>query len=131
MSMAHNQERIYEALQAAGRPLSAYELLDRVRTFGISAPPTVYRALDRLVESGRAHRLESLNAYIACNAPDHQHDQAVFAICTDCGSVDEYDAPRIFASLKKLAKGNRFDFESAVIELKGRCGACGTPGSHT
>ena len=124
MPRTPNHERVFEILQAAGRPLGAYELLDRVRSFGISAPPTVYRALERLVESGRAHRLESLNAYVACGAPGHKDNQVVFAICRECGSTDEVIAPSIFASLKKRAKAIGFAPDSATIELKGLCGAC-------
>lgn len=129
--LVRNHERVYDVLRAAGRPLSAYELLDRVREFGISAPPTVYRALDRLLESGRAHRLESLNAYVACGDPGHSHDQVVFAICRDCHGTSEFAAPRVFASLKRQAGAKGFVVDTVVVELKGLCRACAERAAHT
>ena len=69
-----NVEEVYDALRTLNRPMSAYQVLDQVREHGISAPPTVYRALEQLVEQGRVHRLESMNAYVACCDPEHQHD---------------------------------------------------------
>src|SRR4029079_7551003 len=79
-SAADQDKIIVEALRGIGRPVSAYELIEQVRGKGVSAPPTVYRALQRLIDDGLAHRLESLNAFVACNHPHHP-GKAVFAIC--------------------------------------------------
>ena len=81
-SAADQDKIIVDALRDVGRPLSAYELIEKVRVKGVSAPPTVYRALQRLIDDGLAHRLESLNAFVACEHPHHQ-GKAVFAICAD------------------------------------------------
>ena len=62
---------IVEALKSAGRPVSAYEIIDQLREQAVLAPQTVYRALDRLIASGSAHRLESLNAFVACAHATH------------------------------------------------------------
>src|SRR5215212_9922141 len=83
------QKRVHRILSAAQNPLSAYEVLDRMRAKGAVTPPTVYRSLDKLIEKGLAHRLESLNAYVTCKHPHHQ-DMAAFAICEVCGSVIEF-----------------------------------------
>ena len=83
---ADQDKIIVEALRGVGRPVSAYELIEQVRAKGVSAPPTVYRALQRLIGDGLAHRLESLNAFVACNHPHHP-GKAVFAICDACGTV--------------------------------------------
>ena len=82
-------EELYRVLRAAASPMTAYEILDAVRSKGISAPTTVYRALSRLMRAGLAHRLESMNAYVACAEPEQRHDMAIFAICLDCGRTDE------------------------------------------
>lgn len=119
-----NHERIYQALQEAKAPMSAYELLDAVREHGISAPPTVYRALERLVEEGRAHKLESAKAYVACCDPGHDHETAVFAICRHCGRIEELIEPDILAELSRHAALRGFAVETASIELKGHCADC-------
>lgn len=121
-----NHERVFQALQAAKTPMSAYELLDAVRPHGISAPPTVYRALERLVEEGRAHKLESAKAYVACCDPSHGHGTAVFAICRDCGGIEELIEPAIVADLRRHGARRGFAVDAASIELKGHCAACQT-----
>jgi hypothetical protein len=72
--------------QRSERPLSAYTILDQLRDQGFRAPLQVYRALDKLVEFGLVHRLESLNAFVACRHPDcEDHETIAFMICEKCG----------------------------------------------
>jgi Fur family zinc uptake transcriptional regulator len=101
-----------------------HEVLDTVRPQGISAPPTVYRALNHLIKKGLAHRLESINAYVACVEPHRRHDSAVFAICTDCDSIDEFFDIRILKRLHAKASERSFKVDSTTIEMMGRCAAC-------
>lgn len=124
-SAADQDKIIVEALRGVGRPLSAYELIEEVRGKGVSAPPTVYRALQRLIEDGLAHRLESLNAFVACDHP-HHHGKAVFAICDACGSVKEFDNPAAVKNLQAWAGKNDFKVRSMTMEIRGRCGDCST-----
>lgn len=119
-----NHERVYQALRRAGAPRTAYQLLEEMRADGISAPPTVYRALERLVRDGSAHRLESLNAYVACSSPGHRHDSPVFVICGQCGSIAELVEPRVTAALRRCAVEAGFVIDHATVELTGRCAAC-------
>jgi len=118
---------IVDALRVVGRPLSAYEIIDQLRDKGLTAPPTVYRALNRLIEDGLAHRLESLNAFVACRHP-HHHDrgagQAVFAICDRCGSARELEQPEVVRLLGETAAGIGFALKEMTVELSGRCAAC-------
>lgn len=114
---------IVEALRGARRPVSAYELIDQLREKAVLAPQTVYRALDRLIATGAAHRLESLNAFVACSHSRHE-GRAVFAICESCGIVDEFDEPRAVESLSAWAKKARFTVREMTLELRGRCNAC-------
>lgn len=125
---APDQDRIVvEALRGVGRPVSAYELIEQLRDKGLSAPPTVYRSLNRLIEDGLAHRLESLNAFVACRH-DHEHGHgagaAVFAICDGCGTVLEFDAPGATDQLKAWAKTAEFSVRTMTLELRGRCAQC-------
>ena len=104
--------------------MSAYELLDAVRPNGISAPPTVYRALTRLIGEGLVHRLESINAYVACADSEHHRDPAVFTICRDCGQVDELPEGKLVRQLQDRAMQRGFRVETTTIELSGRCASC-------
>jgi Fur family zinc uptake transcriptional regulator len=114
---------IVKALRDAGRPVSAYELIDQLRETAILAPQTVYRALDRLIAIGAAHRLESLNAFVACSHTRHE-GRAVFAICESCGSVNEFDQPEAVAALAAWAKRAEFSVREMTLELRGRCKSC-------
>lgn len=121
---APNHQRILRILQSARGPMTAYEVLDAARKHEISAPPTVYRALNKLIEQGAAHRLETINAYVACVDSQHRHGAAAFAICRDCGSVEELDESDTLRRLRATADKRGFKIETAVIELNGQCSAC-------
>lgn len=119
-----NHRTVFAALRKAGRPLTAYQLIDAVRSKGISAPPTVYRALDRLIAEGHAHRLESLNAFVACTH-DHPHASAtVFMICDDCGNAEEITDTDVAVRLDGRAREFSFHAETTTIEMHGHCSAC-------
>lgn len=114
---------IVEALRGAGRPVSAYELIDQLREKAVLAPQTVYRALDRLIAMGAAHRLETLNAFVACSHSRHE-GRAVFAICETCGTVNEFDEPKAVDGLTAWAKKAKFAVREMTLELRGRCNDC-------
>lgn len=125
---AEVQDRmIAAALRDAGRPVSAYELIDQLRDEAVLAPQTVYRALGRLIAEGQAHRLESLNAFVACQHLKHGDGEAtVFAICETCGTVNEFDSDKSLAALRAWAKVQHFEIRQMTLELRGRCGNCHT-----
>ena len=94
VTLTKNQSLVLEALKASAAPLSAYALLDQLRPSGFRAPLQVYRALDRLIEQGSVHKLESINAFMACcqdHDHGHHHGVAGFAICDTYGQVSEFD----------------------------------------
>lgn len=125
MPLTTNQQRVFTTLVEAQRPLSAYAVLDKVRGAGFSAPTQVYRALERLLEEGMVHRLESLNAYVSCTCTEgHSHGPMAFAICDDCGGVDEIVDNSLQRYLGRWAKSHAFALRSAAIELHGQCAAC-------
>ena len=121
--LTRNQRMVLDCLLAAGRPLTAYGLLDRLRAEGLAAPPTIYRALERLTELHHVHRIESLNAYVACCAHGHTSEVAL-VICRDCGNVTELEAEPAFATLKAEAKRSGVAVDKAHLELVGTCDAC-------
>jgi Fur family zinc uptake transcriptional regulator len=115
---------IVEALRDVGRPVSAYELIEELRSKASLAPQTVYRSLDRLIAEGQAHRLESLNAFVACRHASHEGETAVFAICNDCGTVSEFDEPAAVDRLAAWARKAKFAVDRMTLELRGRCRDC-------
>jgi Fur family transcriptional regulator, zinc uptake regulator len=104
--------------------MSAYAILDAIRSHRITTPMTVYRALSRLIADGAVHRLESLNAYVACSDHQHTHGQTVFAICRDCGHVDELAEAGVVQRLRSDVARLGFHVEATTIELTGRCVSC-------
>lgn len=110
-------------LRKAKAPLSAYAILDRVRVAGISYPPTVYRALNDLIELGMVHRLQSRAAFVAC---DHGScdGKAAFAICRECGKVVEIslsdkDERQLLALTPRAIAA-----EQITLEIAGLCASC-------
>lgn len=130
-SLTKNQKLVFGALSSASTPLSAYQLLDVLRGDGFRAPLQVYRALDQLRAAGLVHRLESMNAFVACRhahdeAHDHHHAETpvAFAICRKCGAVAELSDAAMEKSLGKLCAGSGFKAEKATIEISGLCPEC-------
>jgi Fur family zinc uptake transcriptional regulator len=123
-SPASNDDEILRVLRSSSVPMTAYAILEAVRSRNITAPTTVYRALSRLMQRGTVHRLESLNAYIACRDHCHQHGPAAFIICRGCGHVDELTQTDVVRRLQADATRLGFQIEATTIELTGRCASC-------
>ena len=122
--LTRNQTLVLGALEAAEGPLSAYAILDQLKGEGLRAPLQVYRALEKLVEQGQAHRLESLNAWVACSHRHRPGGIAVFAICADCGDVTEFQDESVKGLLESRATEHDFRMDHTTIELHGKCRAC-------
>ncbi len=124
-TLTKNQSMVMSALSRAGGPLSAYTILDQLRSSGLRAPLQIYRALDKLVEIGLVHRLESMNAFVACQHPDGESGSMVaFAICESCGVVTEIANDGFDSQLHKLAGSAGFNLKKSSVELFGQCNAC-------
>jgi Fur family transcriptional regulator, zinc uptake regulator len=121
------QTRIRDLLSRAQRPLSAYDVIDALREHGRVAPPTVYRALQKLIDEGLAHRLETRNAYVACRdqgrSCGHRH-RAGFMICRSCGRTQEFGDDEIERLLSAVAARIGFAAERVAIEIQGLCADC-------
>jgi len=123
--LTKNQALVLGALANDGGALSAYSILDQLRDEGFRAPLQVYRALDKLLEFGLVHRLESLNAFIACSHPDcESHSTIAFAICETCGDVAEFADDVAAEHLQGWAKREKFRLKKTIIELRGTCNTC-------
>ncbi len=118
------RRRVLELVWESHRPAGAYALLDKLREDGRgAAPPTVYRALDFLLEHGLIHRIESLNAFVGCSHPGESH-VVQFLICKTCGTTAELDDRRLGEAIGRSATEHGFDIQSRVIELTGVCAQC-------
>lgn len=123
--LTKNQTMVFNALSRASGPMSAYGLLDELRENGLRAPLQVYRALDKLVERGLVHRLETLNAFVACRHPHCEAEETVaFTICDDCGRVEEISDHGLSQQLMAIAKEDGFRVSKSTIELRGCCDMC-------
>jgi len=118
------RRRALEILLAEHRALGAYDLLAVLTAEGLGAqPPVAYRALDFLVKAGFAHKIEVLNAYIACAHLGAIHAPA-FLICLACRCVAETDTAPAKGRLGDAARATGFVIERTVIEAEGLCPAC-------
>ena len=121
------RRQVLRLVLEAEQPVGAYALLDWLKTArGPAAPPTVYRALDFLLEQGLVHRLERLNAFLPCIA-HHHHDHAhQFLICTKCGTTAEIADDATAAALDAAAARIGFQPARATVEVEGLCAPCAT-----
>lgn len=105
--------------------ISAYDLLDRLRVSEPQAkPPTVYRALDFLLEQGFIHRVESNNSYVICHHFEEPPHTSVMLVCDRCAAVDEKHAGGVENSIADLAQQAGFALRHSVIEAHGLCVNC-------
>ncbi|MFK8053185.1 MAG: Fur family transcriptional regulator [Woeseiaceae bacterium] len=118
------RRRVLELVWGSHKPVGAYDVLEALSAAGKrAAPPTVYRALDFLMEAGLVHRLDSLNAFIGCSDPSHPH-HGQFLICRECRRVTEIDVGTVNAQIAKVAANAGFVAEQQMLEVQGVCRLC-------
>jgi Fur family zinc uptake transcriptional regulator len=121
---AARQTDVLSVLNGCDRPMTAYQILERLQVSEPDiAPPTVYRTLSALTDQGRAHRLESIKAFVPCRC-SHAESLPVLAICEHCGSVDEHDGSDLLPQLTALTDRNAFQAKQHIVEIHGLCGIC-------
>lgn len=127
MDRSRNESLVYDFLEDAGKPASAYEILDALRDEGLRAPLQVYRALSKLIDSGSVHRIESLNAFVACRHHGCGGDEvSIFMLCERCDNVTEAVDTATAAALVSLCAARSFRATRQMIEITGICEACQT-----
>lgn len=116
---------VYELMLAQAAPRSAYDLLGEMqkRLDRRLAPPTVYRALEFLLEQGLIHRLESNHTYVPCAHPGEVH-QSVYLVCTGCGTTAELEDGEVGGLLRDRAEAEGFTPRKQVVEVQGTCADC-------
>ena len=118
------RREVLELVWSSHRPIGAYDILASLGCDGRRiAPPTVYRALDFLLEHGLVHRVASRNAFIGCSTPGHVQAREIL-ICTQCGSAVEVEEPRIASAVSASAGKLGFEVMQQTVEVLGRCAAC-------
>ena len=119
------RRRVLELVWGSHKPAGAYDILERLNDQGKrAAPPTVYRALDFLIEADLVHRLDSLNAYVGCPDPGNAHT-GQFLICRQCRSVAELDDADINLLVERKAADLGFTAVRQTVEIQGLCRDCG------
>jgi Fur family transcriptional regulator, zinc uptake regulator len=122
---APSPELVLKILRKNAEPLSAYEVLEKARKFGIKSPPIVYRALESLIEMGKVHKINELNSFVACDCnDDHQHLLSVLTICQNCNEVHELHDHKVIDHLVKLITLKINLVKQAVIQLPIICSKC-------
>lgn len=119
-----NRRRVLELVWDSHDVVGAYELLAELQKDDPAAkPPTVYRALDFLLQLGLIHRIESANGFTRCEEPA-AHDACQFLICDDCGLVEELHSRPLQDELAGQARSQGFAPSYQTVEVHGRCSRC-------
>ena len=126
--LSKNQQIIFDLIDKSPEPLKAYTILFNVQKKGIKAPPQVYRALDKLVEIGKIHKIESKNAFVACKNSDCEISKATaISICESCEVVDEISDVKLSKYLSSFNHKKGMKFKRFNLEFFGLCQKCKCP----
>lgn len=119
------RHRVLALIWQSHKPLGAYDILNVLATEDgrNAAPPTVYRALDFLLENHLIHRLASRNAFVGCSHPAHSHE-GYFLICSQCNNVLELEQTTINKAIATAAKKADFMITGQTVEVVGLCSDC-------
>lgn len=117
------RRRVLELIWESHRPVGAYGILKALMKEQRAAPPTVYRALDFLLEQGLVHRIASLNAYVGCGTPQAPHT-GLFFVCETCRESAEILNDRVCDALQETASSAGFEVHRQTVEVSGICHRC-------
>ena len=124
-NLTKNQKTVLSLLEGSKEPLKAYAILFNIQKKGIKSPLQVYRALDKLIEIGKVHKIESKNSYIACNnAHCTSQTSTSFIICEVCDNVTELKKNNLSAYFLKLSEKSNFKYTKHNLEIYGACKTC-------
>ena len=125
--LTKKQSLVMNLLSGAKGALTAYNILYDLRDHGFRGPTQVYRVLEKLLEIGMVHRIESTNAFVACQqkkCDEKNNEINLFTICEICGSVQELLNSGLKNIVKSLSRDNNFLLKNSVLELNGVCSNC-------
>ena len=123
--LSKNQQVVLEIIEKAKEPLKAYSILYNVQRKGIKAPQQIYRALDKLIEIGKIHKIESRNAFVACKNANCEISKATaFSICEICEKVTELNNPKLSKLITTFKDNSGMNYKKYNLELFGVCKKC-------
>ena len=123
--LTKNQQIVLDFVEKSSEPLKAYSILFNVQKKGLKAPLQVYRALDKLVEIGKIHKIESRNAFVACKNSSCQVSKATaFSICESCEKVTEINNSKLSKYLKNFKDNSGMKYSKYNLEFFGVCKKC-------
>ena len=123
--LSKNQQLVLEIIERAKEPLKAYSILFNVQKKGINAPQQIYRALDKLIEIGKIHKIESKNAFVACkNANCEVSKATAFSICESCEKVEELNDLKLSKYLSSYSDKTGMKYKKYNLEFFGLCKKC-------
>ncbi len=123
--LTKNQQIVLDLVEKSSEPLKAYSILFNVQKKGLKAPLQVYRALDKLVEIGKIHKIESRNAFVACNNSSCQVSKATaFSICENCEKVTEINNSKLSKYLTNFEDNSGMKYSKYNLEFFGVCKKC-------
>ena len=123
--LTNNQQTVLDLLEGTKEPLKAYAILFDIQKKGIKSPLQVYRALDKLIEMGKVHKIESKNSYIACNnANCTSQTSTSFLICELCDKVTEIKKINLSKYFSKQSEKSNFKYIKHNLEIYGACKTC-------
>jgi Fur family zinc uptake transcriptional regulator len=123
--LSKNQQIVLEIIERAKEPLKAYSILFNVQKKGINAPQQIYRALDKLIEIGKIHKIESKNAFVACkNANCEVSKATAFSICENCEKVEELNDLKLSKYLSSYSDKTGMKYKKYNLEFFGLCKKC-------
>ena len=123
--LTNNQQTVLNLLEGSKEPLKAYAILFDIQKKGIKSPLQVYRALDKLIEIGKVHKIESKNSYIACkNENCTSQSSTSFLICELCDNVTEIKKNNLSAYFSKITENSNFKYTKHNLEIYGACKTC-------
>ena len=123
--LSKNQQIVLNIIERAKEPLKAYSILFNVQKKGINAPQQIYRALDKLIEIGKIHKIESKNAFVACkNANCEVSKATAFSICENCEKVEELNDLKLSKYLSSYSDKTGMKYKKYNLEFFGLCKKC-------
>ena len=116
---------MHKLLQASDKPFKAYNILFETQKLGIKSPTQVYRALDKLIELGKVHKIESKNAFVACSKINCSNQNSTFfLICDNCKNIIDLEDQKITDQLNKTYEQYGSKYKNHTIEISGTCSTC-------
>lgn len=128
--LTKNEQMVYDKLRTYSGAVGAYELLDALRSSGVKAIPTIYRALYSLETKGLVQHITSTKRYLARKMPNHDRDGTLLLVCTNCNNVEQAGNDFIMDAVQENASKFGFSVRAKHLELVGRCEVCKNENSH-